>query len=66
MQHLPSTQGLFIRLSVAVRNQRVKAMVIGKGGEIIQRYVTEPTAKELERLLKVPVNLVVSVKAADG
>lgn len=51
---------------MAVKNQRVKAMVVGKGGEIIQRYVTEPTARELERLLKVQVKLVVSVKAADG
>eukprot|EP00878_Enallax_costatus_P025437 GHUV01027215.1.p1 GENE.GHUV01027215.1~~GHUV01027215.1.p1 ORF type:complete len:205 (+),score=82.45 GHUV01027215.1:179-793(+) len=66
VRQLPEGQGLSIVVSVTVKSKRVKAIVVGKGGEIIQDYVTVPTQKELSRVLQVPVQLVVTVKVADG
>ena len=61
----PDRQGLHIRVCVRVANKLIKSIVIGKGGEVIQKYVTEPTQVELTRILKQPVKLVVSVKIVD-
>lgn len=55
-------QGLYIRVGVGVSNKLVKAIVVGKGGEVIQKYVAEPTQAELTRILKQPVKLVVGVR----
>lgn len=54
--------GLHIRVCVGVANKLIKSIVIGKGGEVIQKYVTQPTQAELARILDRPVRLVVSVK----
>jgi GTP-binding protein Era len=55
-------QGLYIRVGVGVSSKLVKAIVVGKGGEVIQKYVAEPTQAELTRILKQPVKLVVGVR----
>jgi len=55
-------QGLYIRVAVGVASKLMKSIVVGKGGEVIQKYVAEPTQEELSRILKQPVRLVVSVK----
>ena len=66
VRQLPEGQGLSILVGVTVKNKRVKAIVVGKGGEIIQDYVAVPTQKELSRVLQVPVQLVVTIRVADG
>lgn len=66
VRQLPANSGLHIVVNVIVKNQRVKAIIAGKGGEIIQDYVTVPTQKELSRVLQVPVQLVVTIKKAGG
>jgi GTP-binding protein Era len=55
-------RGLCIRVGVGVSSKLVKAIVVGKGGEVIQKYVAEPTQAELTRILKQPVKLVVGVR----
>lgn len=64
VQLAPPRAGLRICVSVTVPNKRVKAMVVGKGGAVIQDYVAGPTQAELARILGEPVALVVSVKVA--
>lgn len=56
------SQGLYIRVGVGVSSKLVKSIVVGKGGEVIQKYVAEPTQQELSRILKQPVKLVVGVR----
>jgi GTPase Era involved in 16S rRNA processing len=55
-------EGLYIRVGVGVASKLVKSIVVGKGGEVIQEYVAEPTQAELTRILKQPVKLVVGVR----
>lgn len=66
VQELPGGQGMVIRVNVLARNNRIRSIVVGKGGEIIQGYVALPTQQELQRILQVPVRLHVSVKVAGG
>lgn len=66
VRQLPQDKGLSIVVSVTVKSKRVKAIVVGKGGEIIQDYVAVPTQKELSRVLQTPVQLVVTIKVAEG
>lgn len=58
------TQGMLIVVSVTVKSQRIKGLVVGKAGSIIQDYVTLPTEAELSKLLQTPVKLLVTVKVS--
>jgi GTP-binding protein Era len=60
---LGSRSGLAIHITVFVKSRRMRSIVVGKGGSIIQGYVTQPTEAELARILEAPVKLTVSVKA---
>jgi GTPase Era involved in 16S rRNA processing len=62
-QSTPDGAGLHIRVGVEVRNKLMKSIVIGRRGDVIQRYVTLPTQAELCRVLGQPVKLLVSVRA---
>jgi GTPase Era involved in 16S rRNA processing len=66
VQELPAGQGLHISIGVTVKNKRLKAMVVGREGSIIQEYVTLPTEAELAKILKQPVKLLVAVHARDA
>lgn len=57
--------GLCIKVTVGVASKSIKAIVVGKGGQVIQHYVARPTQAELCRILKQPVKLVVGVKVMD-
>jgi GTP-binding protein Era len=60
---LGSKSGLAIHITVFVKSRRVRSIVVGKGGSIIEGYVAQPTEAELTRILAAPVKLTVSVKA---
>lgn len=65
LQHVvqPSI-GRFVHVEVLAANPRVKNIVIGPGGSIIEQYVTKPTQQELCDIFKQDVRLSVSVKVA--
>jgi GTP-binding protein Era len=58
----PAGQGLTIYIGVGAATKLIKSIVVGKGGAVIQKYVSEPTQGELSRILKQQVQLVVSVR----
>jgi GTPase Era involved in 16S rRNA processing len=57
--------GLVLRVRVAVPNPRVRSIVVGRRGAIVQEYVTVPCQDALARVLGVPVRLEVTV-TVDG
>jgi hypothetical protein len=56
--------GRFVHVEVLAANPRVKSIVIGPGGSIIEQYVAKPTQQELCDIFKQEVRLSVSVKVA--